>query len=280
MTDLITIEQGIENIKALIEDAIRENGEAGKKTIITSSRLINNLHEVVKSELVSNGVNPELIHPPLEQSNGEAKLAGFLKFKKQDVCVFPNNIQEVPETLDFKGLHTSSQDFYGELFTEHILTINLRSQLSSLSKNIDTMYERTYAEPMNLHRRLPKMVLGEVYLVSLKELDSNAVKNSNIVYKPISNSTQNALEKYISGFSALNHRLNQRDDDFKYERVALVLTDFSQNPVKIYESVADLKADNFLSTESTVTMDRIGFTDFVTDLMRIYERRFGTGIFT
>ena len=42
----------------------------------------------------------------------------------------------------------------------------------------------------------------------------------------------------------------------------------------------DLITDNFLPNSSNVTMDKIGFADFIIDLMRIYERRFGTGIFT
>ena len=146
----------------MIENAIITNGEAGKKAVINSSQTINILHEVVKSDLVSQGVNPALIRPLLGTTSPEIQLAGFLKFKTQDVCVFPNHLQSIPETIYFNGLHTGKRDPYGELFSENVLTINLRSQLSSLAKNKDTMYERTYAEPLNLHRRLPKMVLGEV----------------------------------------------------------------------------------------------------------------------
>lgn len=275
----ITLEEALEIIKLSVEDVIRHSGPAGKNSLIASQQLINILHEVVKSSLVNEGVNRRLIHPPIAQSKGEKTLAGFLKFKKQDVCVFPNNKVPRTENVDFNGLYnTGTIEPYGELFSEHILSINVRSQLSSLSNNIDTMFERTYAEPLNLHRRLPKMVLGEVYLISVRELDSAQVTLNNPVYKPFTPSTANYLEKYLKGFSALNLRVNQRDDDFKYERVALVVVDFSQSPVKIYTTTQDLINDNLLPANSTASMDNLNYHGLTRTLLDVYEKRFGTGI--
>lgn len=223
----ITLNEALQIIKVAIEDVIRTGGSAGKTSLIASQQLVNLLHETIKSELVNENVNPVNIRPLIGQSNPEITLAGFLKFKKQDVCVFPNNLQPTQETLDFNGLfNTGANDPYGELFTEHILSVNVRSQLSSLGNNIDTMFERTYAEPMNLHRRVPKMVLGEVYLISVRELNSAQIAQNNPVYSNFTPATARQLEKYVKGFSALNNRKNQRDDDFKYERVALVIADF------------------------------------------------------
>ena len=237
------------------------------------------LHEVVKTSLINNGVNANLIHPPLGQSNGEKTLAGFLKFKKQDICVFPNNKPQIVEPLDFNGLYaTGVTEPYGELFTEHILSVNVRSQLSSIGNNIDTMYERTYAEPLNLHRRLPKMVLGEVYLLSVRELDSAQVALRNVAYKPHTASVGRYIERYIKGFAALNMRSSQRDDDFKYERVALILADFSQTPVKIYSNNAELNADGILPAGSTADMTNLSYDGFVDRLTEVYDKRFGTGI--
>ena len=278
MKNLISLEQGLKKIKTLIERAIIQDGERGKKSVINSSQTINILHEVVKTALVKHGVNPKLINPPMGKSNPEVKLAGFLKFKKQDICVFPNNRVGVKERLDFKGLHTGMEDPYGELFTEHVLTINLRSQLSSMAKNIDTMYERTFAEPINLHRRLPKMVLGEVYLIALREIDSNEVKARNVTYREVTEKSKQALERYINGFSALNMRYSQRDDDFKYERVALIIADFAREPVKIYNSNKELLKDDLLPMASTASMKDLSFDGFVEHLLKIYEKRFGAGI--
>jgi len=279
MISLINLNDALENIKSLIENAIKLDGEAGKKAAINSSQIINTLHEVVKSDLIRKGVSPELINPSLGATTPEIKIAGFLKFKTQDVCVFPNCFEPIQENIDFNGLHTGKTDQYGELFSEHILSINLRSQLSSLAKNKDTMYERTYAEPLNLHRRLPKMVLGEVYLLSARELDSNEVKKRNVVYKPVTPRMAKALEEYIFGFAALNRRVTQGDDFFKYERIALLIADFSQNPVKIYESVDELKSEGLLPSNSNCTLSNLVYSGFIDDLLSIYERRFGAGIF-
>ncbi len=275
---MANLNKSLENIKQLIENAIVTNGEKGKKAVINSSQTINILHELVKSELINFGINPTLIKPNLGSSKPEIKIAGFLKFKTQDVCVFPNHLQAIPEIIDFNGLHNSKTDPYGELLSEYILSVNLRSQLSSLSKNKDTMFERTYAEPLNLHRRLPKMVLGEVYLLSAKELNSEKVKDFKVEYKPISKQISNSLEEYIRGFSALNKRITQGDDFFKYERVALVIVDFSQNPVKIYNDSKELKADGLLPENSNASLENMTFDNFIPDLIQTYERRFGTGI--
>lgn len=275
----LQLTEALEIIKNSLEEVILSAGESGKKSLITSQQLINLLHEVVKSSLILEGINLNLIHPPIGQSNGEITLAGFLKFKKQDICVFPNNKVQVSENIDFNGLFkTGTSEPYGELFSEHILSINVRSQLSSLGNNIDTMYERTYAEPLNLHRRVPKMVLGEVYLISLKELDSRAIANNQVEYKQFTNSTAEYLERYIKGFAALNMRTSQRDDDFKYERVALIIADFSQNPVKVYHTTQELAADGLLPANSTASMENLSYNGFITRLLSVYEKRFGTGI--
>jgi len=277
--DKLSLSESLEVIKTSVEDVIRSSGERGKKSLITSQQLINLLHEVVKSSLVEKGVSSTLIHPPIGHANGEKTLAGFLKFKKQDICVFPNNKSPREERIDFNGLYnTGTTEPYGELFSEHILSVNIRSQLSSLSKNIDTMFERTYAEPLNLHRRVPKMVLGEVYLISVRELDSIHVAQNNVIYKPFTNSTAKYLEKYIKGFSALNLRDSQRDDDFKYERVALIIADFAQNPVKVYNTTEELKEDNLLAENSIATMENLCYDGLIERLLDVYEKRFGSGI--
>lgn len=278
--DPIELPEALEIIKSSVENVIEHSGSSGKTSLITSQQLINLLHEVVKNSLIVEGVNPSLLNPQIGQANGEKTLYGFLKTKQQDICVFPNNKTPRKEAIDFDGLYsTSSSDDYGELFTEHILSVNVRSQLSSLRNNIDTMFERTYAEPINLHRRVPKMVLGEVYLLSVRELDSKEVAKNNFVYKPFTSSTSRYLEKYIKGFSALNLRASQRDDDFKYEKVALILVDFSQNPVKVYKTTQELINDDFLPIGSTASLDNLSFEGFARKLLDVYEQRFGTGIF-
>src|SRR5258706_414058 len=68
-------------------------------------------------------------------------------------------------------------DEYGEKFTEATIVINIRSQISSIQKNFDTLYERTTSEAINLHDRCPKMCLGEVYMIAVPEYDDKEIKN-------------------------------------------------------------------------------------------------------
>lgn len=275
----LSLAEALEIIKVSIEDVIRSGGASGKTSLITSQQLVNLLHETIKSSLVAEGVSSFNIRPSIGAANPEITLAGFLKFKKQDVCVFPNNLQPRQESIDFNGLFNSGvTEPYGELFTEHVLSINVRTQLSSLAANVDTMFERTYAEPLNLHRRVPKMVLGEMYLISVKELDSGQIAHNNPVYTNFTAATSRQLERYIKGFSALNMRKGQRDDDFKYERVALIIADFSQNPVRIYSTTQQLIQDNLLPADSTATIDNLHFNGFIRTLLDCYEQRFGLNI--
>ena len=68
MSDLITIQQAVDNFKSLIEDAIRKGGIKAKEAIIRSSRPINNIHGAVKADFIRNGISRDRIHPPLGES--------------------------------------------------------------------------------------------------------------------------------------------------------------------------------------------------------------------
>jgi len=69
-----------------------------------------------------------------------------------------------------EGLLRETNDYYGKDYTEKIISINVRSQFSSLAKNFDTLYERTIAEAQNLHVRCSKMCLGEVYMMPFQNM--------------------------------------------------------------------------------------------------------------
>ncbi len=77
MSDLITIQQAVENFKSLINTSIISGGVAGKQAMIRSSKPINNIHEAVKSELIRNGIEKNRIHPPLGESKPELEVGRF-----------------------------------------------------------------------------------------------------------------------------------------------------------------------------------------------------------
>jgi hypothetical protein len=269
MTNLITVQQAVDGFKELIETSILEGGIKAKEAMIRSSRPINFIHEAVKADFIREGVSPDKIHPPLGGSKPELKLAGFIKQKHQDVCVTPQGYTPKSETMT-EGILREATDYYGKNFTERIISVNVRSQMSSLAKNFDTLYERTIAEAQNLHVRCPKMVLGEVYMIPVKEYDASVMHDNVVQFID----KVGAVEKYIKSFQAINGRLDTTREDYKYERVCLLLVDFSKSPAKIYSSTQELINDGLLDAKSDASIDELSWETFTDNILNSYTSRF------
>lgn len=268
--NLITIQQAVNNFQTLINNSIIEGGVKGKEAMIRSSKPILNLHEVVKSELINAGIDKDLIFPPINKRAPELKLAGSRKQKDQDVCVVSNH--EKAEEILQEGLLQDVVDEYGEKFTERTISINVRSQISSIQKNFDTLYERTTSEAINLHDRCPKMVLGELYMIAVPEYDDTEVKSNKIVFKKLNQST---VLKYIKSFQAINNRKGTEKNFYQYEKVCLLIVDFSKKPPKIYNSSEELKEDGLIPEDSIIEFSELSWARFIPDLLKIYAERFG-----
>lgn len=204
----------------------------------------------------------------------ELRLAGFFKCKDQDICFLPNHIKQQKEILQFNGILKGQLDQYGTELTEHILSVNVRSQLSSIAKNFDTLYERTFAEALNLHLRCQKMVLGEFYMIPVKEYDNEEAKFNRIAFKK-NKSVQKHIEKYLYSFSAVNNRRCLQGEEYKYERVCLLIVDFSQEVPVIYNTDSELKTAGLLPEDSGASIDKMNFPSFAPTLIKLYEERFG-----
>ena len=271
MTNLITIQQAVDSFKELIETSIIEGGIKAKQAMIRSSRPINFIHEAVKADFIRKGISPDRIHPPLGVSKPELKLAGFIKQKHQDVCVSPEGYTPKSETM-IEGILREAIDYYGKDYTERTISVNIRSQMSSLAKNFDTFYERTIAEAQNLHVRCPKMVLGEVYMIPVKEYDASVMDDNIVRFID----KVGAVEKYIKSFQAINGRLDFAREDYKYERVCLLLVDFAQTPAKVYSSNQELINDGLLDANSTASIDELSWRTFTDNILANYKMRFGS----
>lgn len=288
----IEMQTALNQIKADIEAAIIANGERGKNALIRSQRPIKLIHNVVKTAFLNAGIHPSLINPelsrlrkvinpparintgPIVLRDKELPLAGYLKTKNQDVSIIPSNIHINEEILTYPTYLNGFKDRFGSAFTEGVLSVNVRSQLSSVAKNFDTLYERTFAEALNFHLRLPQMVLGEVYMIVVKEYDSDAASNNTVLFK-----NSEHIEKFILAFQALNDRLDITDPLYKYERIALLIVDFSWPIPKLYNSTEELINDGLIPNTSIANMDSLSFNGFVDDLMQIYQTRFPANIF-
>lgn len=286
---LLSIDQAVLKIKQEIESAIQNgwtkrdgvhltDGCEAKNALIRTQMPINFLHDAVKSSFISNGVNPNYIKPSLYEHRGEITVYGALKTKDQDICIFPKDINENQETLNTPGLLLGEVDPLGYNLTESVLSINVRSQLSSSAKNFDTLYERTFAEPLNIHLRCPKMVLGDVYMITVYEYNDAAAKRNTVAFKNNA-SAKNMIKKYINAFDALNNRTNINGDYWKYERVCLLIVDFSRSTPVIYNSDSELVSAGLMDANANYSINNLNFDSFTRYLLDVYSQRFGMGHF-
>lgn len=264
------IDKQLLQFKKIIEDSIIIGGAKGKESVIRSSTLINLIHDAVKNSFIELGVNPLNIFPHLENTKPELKLAGFLKQKDQDICIVPSNIEKIETTIDWGPLAFENKtDKYGYEYSTNTLVINVRSQMSSLAKNSDTLFERTFAEAQNLHMRYPDIVLGEVYLIPVYEYDDDLVKQNIIGFKD----KQTNIEKYISFFNSINNR-KIGDDHYSYERCALLIVDFSQQQPYLFKNSKELKQAGFISENFGIEYASLNFHNFASDILQIYSNRY------
>ncbi len=266
------LEEHLCEMKMLFEDSIKKSGFKGKESLIRSSHFINILHDAIKADLIDHGIDPACIMPKYKETKPEMKIAGFLKRKDQDICVTPKDIEPVRSKITW-GPESAENVFdeYGPEYTRHTLVINVRSQMSSLAKNSDTLFERTFAEPMNLHMIHPDLVLGDVYLIPVYEYEQGTMDERRITF--VSKHTN--LEKYISFFNAISGRKDSMQDQYKYERCALLIVDFSKDIPKTFNSTEELKAYGLVSPTFEIEYANISYDSFVSDLLKIYNERFG-----
>lgn len=266
------IDDQLLQFRNMFEDAIHENGMISKASLIKSQRLINLIHDAVKYELALCGVDPDYIYPHLHDSKPEIKLAGFLKQKDQDVCVLPKDLEPIPGLIDWGPLSfEANEDSYGFEYSQNTLVVNVRSQMSSVAKNADTMFERAFAEATNLHMRYPNMVLGDVFLLPVYEYADEDVKKKRVGFclQHIN------VERYISFFSAISGR-QLGGPDYMYERCALLLVDFS-TPMrpKLFHNSNELKAAGVISHDFALEYSDISFDNFAKEIVDTYIERFG-----
>ena len=275
---LETIDEAVAKIKYLIEKSIVDGGVEAKNNLIRTQGPICILHDAAKADFIRLGVNPDFINPPYGEHNGELKLAGFFKCKDQDICILPRNVSAEEEILLFDGILKGKKDPFGFDLTQKILSVNVRSQLSSIAKNFDTLYERTFAEALNLHLRCPNMVLGEFYMIPVFEYDDNLAKERRVGFTR-NRKIQEHIQKYIYSFGAVNNRSTINGEEYKYERVCLLIVDFNRDIPKIYNTDDELKANGLLPEHTTASINNMNFPTFANTLMSIYQQRFGLGSF-
>lgn len=253
--NLTLLNNALMSIKAALEDAIStatysgnvyDNGQRAKEALIRSQTLIGRLHEVVKGslrEVLQTKSRHYRIHPPVGSSSPELTVTGFIKKKQQDVVVLMDEDRPQPETIS-DGPLAGQVDPIGKEVAERSIVVGIRSQLSSVDKNFDTLMERAFAETLNLRLRLPSLVMGEVYLLPVVEYDDVAMVNDRVAWRlePIN------VSKFIHTFLAISGRSSTTDLEqlYKYERSALILADFRESPPRVFLRLDELVASGFV----------------------------------
>ena len=256
-------------IKNEYEETIVSGGRDEVHALIRSQKLIRHLHEYIKTKLVSHRIHPSKIYPPPNASKPELKMTGFLKKKDQDISVLPKPPKrEIVE----EGVLLGEEDSVGKELMNKSISINIRSQLSSLGKNFDTLFERTFAEALNLHLRAPKLIMGEVYMVPYIAYDPDAIKNNRIAWK------EPLPLKYIPAFSMLNNRKSEENDEYKYERLCFLIVDFRKSPPEVINSLKPFIDDEIVDpkTANRFSLSGLFIFDFISDILKIYRKRHGS----
>jgi len=231
----------LQEMKDVYEEAIK-NGEY--TSLIRSKRLINLLHEYVVEELKKR-VEPSWVVT-------DKKVYGFPKKKEQDIIIQPlqngRNVSVGP-----------------------IMAINVRSQFSSIEKNYDTLFERIFAEALNLHNRFPYMVLGYLYLLPKVGYDPDAAKENRVEF-----SERYSLEKYILSFLSIARRTGPSDVPWKYERVCLLIVDFESEPPEVMDDMQVFLDEGLVSEKfaQLYTFEELSMKDFFDKLYKMMMERY------
>ncbi|MGC9069518.1 MAG: hypothetical protein ACP5IZ_11195 [Thermoprotei archaeon] len=240
--DINLLKNTLKKMKEIYENAIRE----GKYTeLIRSQKLIGMLHEFAIQELRKRF--------PSQWIYRDKPVYGYPKTKTQDILIQP------------------PQNSGQNLSIGPIATINVRSQLSSIEKNYDTLFERLFAEALNLHNRFPYLVLGYLYLLPKIGYDEKAAKNREVKFAERYN-----MEKYIQSFFSIANRQSPNDSPWKYERITLLIVDFEQDPPVILDSMNDflkegLVRENFANLFS---FEQLSIQNFFDEIHKIAVQRY------
>lgn len=235
---------------ATYRGSVYDNGLKAKEALIRSQTLINKIHEPVKQSLFNylkdNTSFIWTVYPNLGSTSPEMKLYGKLKGKDQDLVFFKDQLIETIIS-DPGGPTDGKIDVAGFKATEKSIAVNIRSQMSSIDKNFDTLMERAFAETLNLRIKHPKLCMGEVYLIPIFELDESAMLENKVSFK----SAQTKLGKFIKTFNAITSRNDYSiENAYKYDSTALLMIDLRVTPPVLVKDQDDLK--NYIEDEEII----------------------------
>ncbi|QKJ49498.1 hypothetical protein G9394_14620 [Proteus vulgaris] len=249
---------------ASYNDKEYDDGLKAKEALIRSQSLIGIFHEWLKCELnkeikLNNKLNHFNwdIHPVIGSSSPELNLFGFFKKKAQDIVFTREKFKQ--EEIESLG----EIDKVGYLASNTSITCGVRSQMSSIDKNFDTLMERAIAEAVNLKIRLNKITLGELYIIPIKEIDNSAAKENSFKLSK----KKVKIDKFIRQFyNASRH--DSKNEVYMVDAACLLIIDLENNGNVITQK-KDLKKLGF-DDEVCEMFEQLKPTNFIERLLSHY----------
>jgi hypothetical protein len=218
-----------------------------------------------------------LPHWPLGANSPELRVTGLLKAKQQDVVVLLDGSRPVAEEIS-DGPLAGSMDMLGRATSERAIIVGVRSQLSSLANNYDTMMERAFAETLNMRLRMPKLIMGEVFLIPAYEYDAAAMVHNSVTFRPVPVNVGRYIDTFIaiSGQTLLAKQVPR--EAYMYDRSALLIVDFRQSPPRVFRNTRELVDAGLVSRSYKAELAKLSPYSFSRDLLAAHEAAHGPSI--
>lgn len=195
---------------------------------VRGSSFIYQLHAYCVEEL-SRAINPKKIQK-IDISDMKQPMG---KPNYPDIPIDPQKYQLMQEVTLFGSHKNKDEDIALTHFANGpLIAIGVRSQMSSVGKNIENYYEGIIGECISLHDRFPMATLGYVYL-----LPKNPIKPGL--------SEEIDLDRAETLFMKITNRNDWHNPNDRYEHFAFLKVDFSTNPPTIIPTNQELNIETF-----------------------------------
>ena len=131
------------------------------------------------------------------------------------------------------------------------IIIGVRSQMSSVAKNLENYYEGIIGECISLHDRFPMATIGYVYLLPTEPIKPGLTEEVH-------------LDKAEKLFEKITGRSDWRDTHDKYEHFAFLKVDFTQDPPTLLPTKEVLQMETFFDKLIATHNDRNIFNPIIT----------------